>query len=128
MVGVQDSRNIQEQQQTTQMKVQYQPLVHGHDTCNIDACFYKEEGATGLHWCINDYRRQFILAGSNTFHERFNTTEGEALSIKEAMYEVIQRSLSHVNFKSDSKFVVDDISSRCVGYSEFSMLRIFSLC
>ncbi|CAJ2678429.1 unnamed protein product [Trifolium pratense] len=44
------------------------------------------------------------------------------MAIKEATEEMIQRGLSHVIFESDSKIVVDAISSRQIGTSEFSML------
>jgi ribonuclease HI len=43
------------------------------------------------------------------------------LWLLEAMEEVIQRGLSYVIFESDSKLVVDVISSRQVGVSEFSI-------
>jgi ribonuclease HI len=48
--------------------------------------------------------------------------EGEAMALKEAMEAVMYRGLSHVIFESDSKLVVDAISSRQAGISEFSML------
>jgi ribonuclease HI len=53
---------------------------------------------------------------------QLNTLEGEAIAIKEAMSELMQRGLSCVIFESDSKIVVDAISSRHVGISEFSVL------
>jgi ribonuclease HI len=53
---------------------------------------------------------------------RLKTLEGEALAIKEAMSELIQRGFSHVIFESDSKSVVDALSSRHIGRSELSSL------
>jgi ribonuclease HI len=51
-----------------------------------------------------------------------STQEVEAMAIKEAMEEIIQRGLSHVIFENDSKIVVDAISSRQIEISVFSML------
>jgi ribonuclease HI len=55
--------------------------------------------------------------------------EGEAMALIEAMEEVLHRGYSFVIFESDSKLVVDAISSRQAGVSEFSILisRIQSL-
>ncbi|KAK2370554.1 hypothetical protein QL285_083597 [Trifolium repens] len=44
------------------------------------------------------------------------------MALVEAMEEVIQRGLPYVIFESDSKLVVDAISSRQSGVSEFSLL------
>jgi ribonuclease HI len=41
---------------------------------------------------------------------------------KEAMKEMIQRGIYNVTFESDSKIVVDAISSTCFGSSEFFVL------
>jgi ribonuclease HI len=48
--------------------------------------------------------------------------EGEAMALIEAMEEVIHRGLSFVIFESDSKLVVDAISSCQAGVSDFSIL------
>jgi ribonuclease HI len=63
-----------------------------------------------------------LLAGTNLIQAQLNTLEGEAMAIKEAMGELMQRVLSSVIFESASKIVVDAISSRHVGISEFSVL------
>jgi ribonuclease HI len=41
---------------------------------------------------------------------RFNTLEGEAMTIKEANDEMLHRGFFNVIFESDSKIVVDAIS------------------
>ncbi|PNX91013.1 hypothetical protein L195_g047142 [Trifolium pratense] len=69
-----------------------------------------------------DHRGRFILAGTYLINGRLNTLEGEAMALKEAICEVKQRSVSHVVFESDSKVVVDAISSRQLGTSEFSVV------
>jgi hypothetical protein len=63
---------------------------------------------------VRDYRGRIILAGTNLMNTKLNTLEEEAMAIKEAKIEVImvQRGLSHVILESDSKIVVDAISSR----------------
>jgi ribonuclease HI len=48
--------------------------------------------------------------------------EGEAMAVIEAMEEMMERGISFVTFESDSKLVVDAISSKQVGLSEFSTL------
>ncbi|MCI21718.1 hypothetical protein A2U01_0042888, partial [Trifolium medium] len=53
------------------------------------------------------------------FYKKLNIIEGEAMTIKEAMSETIQRGFTQVIFESDSKVVVDAILSRNVGVSEF---------
>jgi hypothetical protein len=48
--------------------------------------------------------------------------EGEALAIKEAMCEIIQRDFAEVTFENDSKQVVDTILSRNIGVFEFCVI------
>jgi ribonuclease HI len=93
--------------------------LHGILKCNVDASFFNNEGACGWGWCIRGSNGQFILAGSNILYEKLNIIEGEALAIREAMCEIIQRGFTQVIFESDSKVVVDAIHSRNVGVSEF---------
>jgi ribonuclease HI len=57
------------------------------------------------------YRGQFKLAGTNLVSSPLSVLE-----------EVIQRGIYFVIFESDSKLVVDTISSRQAGVSEFSIL------
>jgi ribonuclease HI len=61
------------------------------------------------------------LAGAN-INSTFNTLEGEAMPIIEPMEVMMQKGLSHVIFESDSKLVVDAISSSQEGLLEFSTL------
>jgi ribonuclease HI len=62
------------------------------------------------------------LVESNVTHGRFNTIEGEALAMKEAISEAIQRGFTHVIFESDSQIFIDAISSGQQGHSTFSLL------
>jgi ribonuclease HI len=98
-----------------------QPPV-GFFKCNVDASFYNTAGATGCGWVLRDCRGQFQLAGSNIKMASLSILEGEAWALIEAMEEMIHRGLSFVIFESDSKLVVDAISSRQVGVSDFSIL------
>jgi ribonuclease HI len=41
---------------------------------------------------------------------RLNTLEGEAMAIKKALIELIQRGFSHVIIESDSQIVIEVIS------------------
>jgi ribonuclease HI len=61
------------------------------------------------------------LAGAN-INSTLNTLEGEAMPIIEPMEVMMQKGLSHVIFESDSKLVVDAISSSQEGLLEFSTL------
>ncbi|GAU21829.1 hypothetical protein TSUD_176750 [Trifolium subterraneum] len=96
----------------------WQPPPLGKLKCNVDASFFKNAGACGWGWCIRGSNGQFILAGSNILFEKLNIMEGEAMAIKEAMCESIQRGFTQVIFESDSKLVVDAILTRNVGVSE----------
>jgi ribonuclease HI len=102
--------------------LQWQQPPIGTLKCNVDASFYYLAGATGWGWILRDSRGHFQLAGTNILHSPLNVLEGEAMALKEAMEAVMYRGLSHVIFESDSKLVVDAISSRQAGISEFSML------
>ncbi|PNX97936.1 mediator of RNA polymerase II transcription subunit 26-like protein, partial [Trifolium pratense] len=86
---------------------EWQQPRFGHVKCNVDASFYDAAGVTGWGWCVRDHRGRFIVAGTNIMQARLNTLEGEAMAIKEAIGEMLQRGFSHVIFESDSKIVVD---------------------
>jgi ribonuclease HI len=90
--------------------------------CNVDASFYHLAGATGWSWVLRDSRGCFKLAGSNTMPSSFTVMEGEALALIEAMEEIICRGYTYVSFESDSKLVVDAITHRQTGVSDFSLL------
>ncbi|GAU44727.1 hypothetical protein TSUD_88120 [Trifolium subterraneum] len=117
-----------EQQSGDQQLVANRPTIQWHNPrfgyvkCNVDASFFNIAGATGWGWCVRDHQGRFIIAGSNIMQARLNILEGEAMAIKEAMIEMIQKGFSHVIIESDSKTVVDAISSSQVGISEFSLL------
>jgi ribonuclease HI len=101
---------------------QWQQPPGGYLKCNVDASFYNLAGSTGWGWVLRDSRGVFKLAGSNCVNTPLSVLEGEAMALVEAMEEAIQRGLSYVIFESDSKLVVDAISSRHSGVSEFSLL------
>jgi ribonuclease HI len=107
----------------------WQQPPNGVLKCNVDASFYNMAGATGWGWILRDSMGQFQLAGTNILHSPLSVLEGEAMALIEAMEEVVHRGYSYVIFESDSQLVVDAISSRQVGLSEFSILisRIQSL-
>jgi hypothetical protein len=50
------------------------------------------------------------------------------MALKEVICEVMQRGLSHIILESDSKIIVNVVSSTCVGSFEFSMFLILNLC
>jgi ribonuclease HI len=126
---------FQEQQQRANqhaadaVPVQWQQPPNGFLKCNTDASFYNTAGATGWGWILRDSHGQFQLAGTNILQSSLNVLEGEAMALLEAMEEVVHRGYSFVIFESDSKLVVDALSSRQVGVSEFCILisRIQSL-
>ncbi|GAU16129.1 hypothetical protein TSUD_339990 [Trifolium subterraneum] len=117
-----DEQLLQQQQTAAQTVVQWQHPPPGYLKCNVDASFYDAAATTGWGWCLRDCRVRFILAGTNLMHTKLNTLEGEAMALKEALEEMMQKGLSYVIFESDSKVVVDAIHSRQVGLSEFSIL------
>jgi ribonuclease HI len=77
---------------------------------------------TGWGWCICDHQGRFMLASSNTIQGRLNTIEGEALAIKNAIIEMIQKGFSHVIIESDSQIAIEAISSTHQGSLEFSAI------
>jgi ribonuclease HI len=101
---------------------QWIPPCQGYVKCNVDASFYNTAGATGWGRCLRDHRGRFILAESNVIQGRLNTIEGEAMTMREAIQEVMQRGFTHMIFESDSQIVIDVISSSRHGVSEFSTL------
>jgi ribonuclease HI len=119
---------LQEQNQPAQHSTgassltQWEQPPHGYLKCNVDASFYNLAGSTGWGWVLRDSRSCFKLAGSNIVPTSLSVLEGEAMALVEAMEEMIQRGLSFVTFESDSKLVVDAISSRQTGVSVFSLL------
>jgi ribonuclease HI len=100
----------------------WQQPPFGYLKCNVDASFYNLAGSTGWDWVLRDSSGEFKLAGTNIVNTPFSVLEGEAMALVEAMKEVIQRGLQYVVFESDSKTVVDAISSHQSGVSEFSLL------
>jgi ribonuclease HI len=116
------SNNHDQQRAAANNPVQWQQPLMGFLKCNVDANFFNSNGATSWGWCLHDSRGYFKLAGTNVVNSPLSVLEGEALAIIEAMEEVIHRGLPFVIFESDSKLVVDAISSRQEGISESSIL------
>jgi DNA-binding helix-hairpin-helix protein with protein kinase domain len=77
---------------------QWQPPRQGYLKCNVNASFSTTVDATSSGWCIRDNQGRFLLAGSNVIHGRLTVIEGEALAMKEAIGEVIQRGFTCVIF------------------------------
>jgi ribonuclease HI len=72
---------------------------------------------------ICDHQGRFVLPDSNIINGRLNTLEGEAMTIKKALTELIQKSFSHVIIESDSQIVIDQVtSSMQQGSSVFSFI------
>ncbi|XP_045800055.1 uncharacterized protein LOC123894182 [Trifolium pratense] len=111
-----------QQQHVAHVNEQQQPPRYSYLKCNVDASFLGTTNATGSGWCFRDNQGRFLLAGSNVILGRLNTIEGEAVAMKEAISEAIQRGFTHVIFESDSQILIDAISSRQQGYSTFSPL------
>jgi ribonuclease HI len=111
-----------QQRITAPTVVHWQQPPLGVLKCNVDASFYTADGATGCGWCLRDSSGHFKLAGTNIVNSSYSVVEGEALAIIEAMEELSYRGLQSVIFESDSKQVVDAISSTQNGISEFSIL------
>jgi hypothetical protein len=105
----------------------WQPPRHGYMKCNVDASFLATTDAIGFGWCFRDNQGRFLLADSNVTQGRLNTIEGDALAMKEAISEAIQRGFTYFIFECDSQIFIDVISSRQQGYSTFSLL-ISKIC
>jgi hypothetical protein len=119
---LQDQHQLEQQLPPAISPLQWQQPAYGVMKCNVDASFFNANGATGWRWCLRDSRGQFKLAGTNIVYSPHSVVEGEALSLIEAMEEMIHRGQTYVTFESDSKLVVDAISSTHNGIYEFSIL------
>ncbi|WJX28566.1 hypothetical protein P8452_17266 [Trifolium repens] len=119
---LQEQHQLEQQLPSVSSQSQWQRPASGMMKCNVDASFFNTNGATGWGWCLRDSRGQFKLAGTNIVSSPHSVMEGEALALIEAMEVMIHRGLTHVIFESDSKLVVDAISSSHNGISEFSIL------
>jgi ribonuclease HI len=118
----QEQTQPRQQRSSSSHVMQWQQPPVGVLKCNVDASFFAANGATGWGWCLRNFRGQFQLAGTNIVHSYYSVVEGEALAVIEAMEEMILRGFRNVIFESDSKLVVDAISSTHNGISEFSTL------
>jgi hypothetical protein len=67
-------------------------LTQGYLKCNVDATFYDTAGATCWGWCLCEYQGRVILACTNVIQARHNTIEGEVMTMKEAIGELIQKA------------------------------------
>jgi ribonuclease HI len=112
---------VQQHTPVTNLMQWQQPAI-GTLKCNVDASFFIANGATGWGWCLRDSRGHFKLAATNIVYSSHSVMEGEALALIDAMEEMIQRGHTSVTFESDSKIVVDAISSSQHGLSEFHIL------
>ncbi|MCH80115.1 cytochrome P450 [Trifolium medium] len=119
---LQQNNNAMQQQTTNPLATQWLPPRPGVLKCNTNASFYNAARVTKRGWCLRGHRCRFILAGNNLTQERLSTLEGEAMTLKEAIKEAMSKWFSHEMFESDSKIVVEAISSRQVGPSEFSIV------
>jgi ribonuclease HI len=119
---LQDHHQLEQQLPPAISPLQWQQPAYGVMKCNVDASFFNANGATGWGWCLRDSRGHFKLAGTNIVNSPYSVMEGEALALIEAMEEMILRGQTFVTFESDSKLVVDAISSTQNGISEFSIL------
>ncbi|MCH84224.1 cytochrome P450, partial [Trifolium medium] len=110
---IEEQNHMNMQQQTALLTtLQWLPPRPGYLKCNVDASFYNAVGTAGVGWCLRDHCGHFVLAGTNLIQGRLSTVEGAAITLEEAIEQGLNRGLSHVIFESNSKVVVDAISSR----------------
>jgi hypothetical protein len=77
---------------TDHTSIKWLQLTQGYLKCNVDATFSDTAGATCWGWCLCEYQGRVILAGSNVIQARHNTIEGEVMTMKEAISELIQKT------------------------------------
>lgn len=68
----------------------------------------------------------FIIGHSTKINTHISVLEGEAMTLQEAIQVTIAKSWDKVVFETDYRTLVDRISSRSSGASEFN--RPLSLC
>ena len=92
----------------------------GRYKCNVDAFFLESLDWVGIGICIRDEEGGFVLAQTKWFSPMLEVDVGKALGLLKAMELVKDIHLWNMDFKVDSKTVVDSIYDKYGGVSEFS--------
>ena len=90
--------------------------------CNVDAAFVVGSGVTSMDLCFRDTNGHFVADLTQWQQPFYFIVEDEALALLHAMKEATHRGFERVQFKSDSKLLVDAIHSRRRSNSEFSLI------
>ncbi|PNX89211.1 cytochrome p450 [Trifolium pratense] len=81
-----------------------QPIIHWQKLppewykCNVDAGFHTELNKTSAGWILRDSSGQFVMAGTAWNQGNCSIVEGEAIALLEAMKQMKQCGITHVNF------------------------------
>ncbi|XP_073278711.1 uncharacterized protein [Primulina huaijiensis] len=90
--------------------------------CNVDAALFKEQRAVGFGAVVRDSIGTFMVSRSSMRNGWLEVKEAEALALLEAMQWTSSFELQDVIFESDSKTVVNAITSKNVDYTEFGSI------
>ncbi|MCI31688.1 hypothetical protein A2U01_0052900, partial [Trifolium medium] len=80
---------MQEQQHRHAQQWQKPPV--GWYKCNVDAGFHNTLGRTSAGWCVRDHMGYLVMAGTSWVQGKCSIIEGEAMTLIEAMKEMIRR-------------------------------------
>ncbi|GAU29842.1 hypothetical protein TSUD_223880 [Trifolium subterraneum] len=104
------------------MPVRWEKPGVGWIKCNVDAAFVARTSITSMGLCFRDTNGQFVAGLTQWQQPVYSIVEGGAWTLLHAMKEAIHRGFGRVQFKSDSKLLVDAIHSRRPDNSEFNLI------
>jgi len=115
-------------------QIRWEKSNHGWLKCNVDIAFHSSEGISTTDCCFRNAEGVFVAGYSTWKSTHITVLEGEAIALQEAIQVAIAKGWDKVVFETDSRTLVDQISDRSSGISEFnvivssikSMLALFS--
>ncbi|XP_073271465.1 uncharacterized protein [Primulina huaijiensis] len=94
--------------------------------CNVDATLFNEHQAVGFGFVVRDSAGEFMVSKTSVNYGLFEVKEAEALALLDAIAWTTSLELHDIIFETDSKTVVNAISSKNVDHTEFG--SIISSC
>jgi ribonuclease HI len=95
---------------------------HGWLKCKVDIAFHISEGISTTGCCFRNAEGVFVAGHSTRKSTHISVLEGEAIALQEAIQVAIAKGWDKVVFETDSHTLVDRISDRSSGISEFNVI------
>ncbi|XP_073024188.1 uncharacterized protein [Primulina eburnea] len=94
--------------------------------CNVNAAMFKEHRAVGFGAVVRDSTWEFMVSKTSVKQGMFEVKEAEALALLDAIAWTTSLELHDIIYETDSKTVVNAITSKNVDHKEFG--SIISSC